>query len=85
MSGCGNCENCDCGKSDIDISKLGPEAVALDKLFGEMNEHLISALKVRKSILETLHSHPSEETKEKLERVIEAQHPALRQFVFGNE
>lgn len=78
----GSC-GCCCSNQEIDISSLGPEAVELAKMFDEVNDNLINALKARKQILELVHSQQSPEMKEKIDKVLSSRHPVLIQFVFG--
>jgi arsenate reductase-like glutaredoxin family protein len=69
----------------IDLKSLGPEATELAQMFNEINDHLISALKTRKKILEKLHKHAADspKMKEKIDKVLASRHPVLLQFVFG--
>jgi len=69
----------------IDVKSLGPEAVELAKMFEDVNNHLVGALKARRKILETLHKYASQsqEMKEKMDKVVESRHPVLIQFVFS--
>jgi len=87
-SGCGGgCSGCSCGGAAVDVESLGAEAVEVDKLFKEVDNHLVNALVARKKILETLEARSKEspEMKEKMDLVLSAQHPVLIQFVFGHE
>lgn len=75
-----------CSHGELDAKALGPEAVELDRLFREVNDGLVGALKSRALILQLLHEKgASDELKEKLDKVVSAQHPVLLQFVFGQE
>ncbi len=73
-----------CSHEEIDVSKLGPEAVELAKKFDQVNDNLISALKARKEILESVHKMSADpEMREKVDKVLGSRHPVLIQFVFG--
>ncbi len=85
-SDCGGCcSGCSCSPEPVNMEELGPEAVELDRMFRDVDSHLVSALKARKTILETLQKRAAEspEMKEKMDKVLGAQHPVLIQFVFG--
>jgi hypothetical protein len=83
---CGGCHNHDDAPPEIDVKALGPEAIELAKLFEDVNDSLVGALRTRARILELLHEKSqSPEMKEKLAKVIESRHPVLLQFVFGQE
>jgi hypothetical protein len=82
---CGGCHGHEAPK-EIDVGSLGPEAVELAKMFGEVNDSLVTALKARQMILALLHENSKNpELKEKLDKVIESRHPVLIQFVFGQQ
>jgi hypothetical protein len=72
---------------ELDVKSLGPEAVELAKMFDEINDHLVGALKTRKRILEMLHTKSAEspEMKEKLDKVVSTRHLVLVQFVFEQQ
>ncbi len=81
---CGGHCGC-CKMEETDLSSLGPEAIELAKLFEDVNSNLITALKIRKQILEMVHSKSAEsdDMKEKISQVVNSRHPVLLQFVFG--
>ncbi len=80
---CGGCRG-QGHSEDIDVDALGPEAVELAKMFQEVNDSLVSALKARQKILAMLHEKAEDaKLKGKLDKVIETRHPVLIQFVFG--
>lgn len=70
----------------LDARQLGPEAAELAKMFNSVNDSLVAALEMRHRILDTIHrnSAKSAELKEKMDKVVGAQHPVLVQFVFGD-
>ena len=82
MGGCGCCS----GNTppEVDLKKLGPEAVELGAMFEEVNTHLLSALKTRQKIIQKLHENAkTPEMKEKMDQVLASRHPVLLQFVLG--
>jgi hypothetical protein len=83
----GCCGGCHSRHEDVDVSSLGPDAVALAKLFTEMNDNLVNALKAKAKILQMVHegSSKSPQMKEKIAKVVESRHPVLIQFVFGDQ
>jgi hypothetical protein len=81
-----DCHGCGCcSREEIDVDSLGPEMVELAKLFDEVNDNLLNALKARKQILESVHEKASQspEMKEKIDKLLSSRHPVLLQFVFG--
>ena len=83
---CGGCSGHHDAPKDIDVKALGPEAVELAKMFEDVNDNLVGALKTRARILEMLHEKSkSPGMKAKLDKVIESRHPVLIQFVFGQQ
>lgn len=83
---CGGCHNHDEAPQEIDVKALGPEAIELAKLFEDVNDSLVGALKTRARILALLHEKSqSPEVKGKLAKVVESRHPVLLQFVFGQQ
>lgn len=83
---CGGCHGHHEAPPEIDVKSLGPEAVELARMFQEVNDGLVGALKARQGIIEMLHEKgKSPELKAKLEKVVESRHPVLLQFVFGQQ
>jgi hypothetical protein len=83
---CGGCHGRHEAHEEIDVKALGPEAVQLAKMFEEVNDGLVGALKARQGIIELLHEKAkTPEMKKKLDKVIESRHPVLLQFVFGQQ
>jgi len=81
------CGGCHSHHEETDVSGLGPEAVELAKLFSEVNDNLVNALKMRAKIQQMVHekSSQSPELKGKMAKVVESRHPVLIQFVFGDQ
>jgi hypothetical protein len=83
---CGGCHSHHEAPKEIDVKALGPEAVELAKMFVEVNDGLVGALKARQKIIEMLHEKAkTPEMKKKLDKVIDSRHPVLLQFVFGQQ
>lgn len=83
---CGGCHHDHEAPPEIDVEALGPEAVELAKMFQDVNDGLVGALKARQGILEMLHEKgKAPELKAKLEKVVESRHPVLIQFVFSQQ
>ncbi|MFH0737598.1 MAG: hypothetical protein V1827_03505 [Candidatus Micrarchaeota archaeon] len=83
----GCCGNCHDRHEEVDVTSLGPEAIEVAKMFQEINDNLVNALKMRAKILQTLHENSSKspELKEKMAKVVESRHPVLKQFVFQDQ
>jgi len=83
---CGGCHGRHGAPEEVDVKALGPEAVELARMFEQVNDNLVGALKARQGILELLHEKAKTPAmKEKLDKVIDSRHPVLLQFVFGQQ